>query len=93
LIGWWVLGSSVSAGGERGGWCKDLASRNGSIREGERRHRRQHGCRRQAAPWVRDLAPSLLFGWNGMFQIPFVWSLEISLGAALEGSVSVDFGS
>ena len=91
-MGWlidWLVGSRFvdTCRGGGGGWCEDLASRNGSIREGERRHRRQHGRRRQAAPWVRALAPSFLFGWNGMFRISFVWSLEVPLGAVLEGSV------
>lgn len=44
---------------------------NGSIREGERRHRRQHACRRQAAPWVRVLATRkhlLSSDWNGTLR-------------------------
>jgi hypothetical protein len=44
-VPYWFVGICRLQGG-RGGWLEDLASGDGSVREGERRHRRQHGCRR-----------------------------------------------
>lgn len=77
-----LLVRSCSAGVERRkrrtfvtGFAQRLQP-NGSIREGERRHRRQHACRRQAAPWVSVLATRkhlLSSDWNGTLRFHSFW--------------------